>query len=207
MWNKCLPLLRAKPATQRRTDAGFTLLETTVAMLVLMIGLLGLASALAFSLKVTNSGRNVTNSKLLIVSVLEQMETLRNTRQLNFCQFNNAGSADLANCPAIPGMPPFSGFASGFQPVTTNPGPDGIFGTGDDLLDAGRDNVYGTADDFTNPALGIPGFTRQILITNLSPTLKRIEVTLQSSGGGPGGLSNIVGVSYLNDNAHSNFTP
>jgi hypothetical protein len=176
-------------------------------MLVLMIGLLGLASALAFSLKVSNRGRNVTNSKLLVVSVMEQMETLRNTKQLNFCQISNTGATDLANCLPNPGTPAFGGFATGFQPVALNPGPDGILGTGDDLLDAGRDGVYGTADDFTNPALGLTGFSRQIIITNLSPTLKRIEVTLKSAGAGPGGAADLVGVSYLNDNAHSNFTP
>jgi type II secretory pathway pseudopilin PulG len=183
-------------------DAGFTLLETTVAMLVLMVGLLGLASALSFSLTVTNRGRNVTNSKLLISSVLEQMETLRNTKQLTFGQISNTGAVDNRGATQN-----FAGFPTASQPVTLNPGPDGIFGTGDDLLDAGNDGVYGTGDDFTNPALGVTGYQRQIEITNLSSTLKRIQVTLQSSGGGAGGVRTLIGVCYLNDNAHSNFTP
>lgn len=190
-----------------KAAAGFTLLETIVAMLVLMIGLLGLASALSFSLAVSNRGRNVTNTKLLIVSVLEQMETLRNTKQLPFCQIANAGSTGLSGCTTNPGAPIFNGFPTGFQSVSSNPGPDGIYGTGDDMLDAGPDNNYGTADDFTNPALAVRGYTREIQITNLSPTLKRIQVTLNITGGSNSDIRSLVGVSYLNDNALNNFTP
>lgn len=200
MWNKRAP--RPGPGTAGRADAGFTVIEVTIAMLVLMIGLLGLASALSFSLTVTNRGRNVTNSKLLVVSVLEQMETLRNTKQLTFGQISNVGAVDNTGATRN-----FAGFSTNFQPVSINPGPDGVYGTDDDLLDAGPDGIYGTADDFTNPALARTGYTRQILITNLSPTLKRIQVTLHLSVGGVVGGSDLVGVSYLNDNAHSNFVP
>lgn len=184
-----------------RTGAGFTLLETIVAMLILMIGLLGLASALSFSLAVSNRGRNVTNTKLLIASVLEQMETLRNTKQLTFCQIANASPNGL-NCPTDPGAPVFNGFPTGPQDVSINPGPDGIYGTGDDLLDTTGNGSY-----FTNPALAVKGYTREIEITNLSPTLKRIKVKLNITGGSNSDIRSLVGISYLNDNAMSNFTP
>ncbi len=185
-----------------RTRAdGFTLMETVVAMLVLMIGLLGLATAVSFSLTVSNRGRSVTNTKLLISAVLEQMEMLRNTRQLTFGQISNTGAVDNTGA-----AQDFNGFPSTFEPVSTNPGPDGIYGTSDDMLDAGNDRVYGTADDYVNPGLARPGYTRQILITALSPTLKRIQVTLRAPGSA-GDIKSLVSVSYLNDNAHSNFTP
>jgi len=187
---------------QDAAAAGFTLLETIIAMLVLMIGMLGLASAISMSLMVSNRGRTVTNSKLLIVSALEQMEMLRNTGQLTYAQIANAGDPALLNPPD--GAMPFNGFPNTFLRVSANPGPDGIAGTNDDLLDAGPDRVYGTLDDFTNPALARAGYERQILITNLSATLKRIEVTLRYPGS-TGQVETLQGVSYLNDDDNSNF--
>lgn len=206
MWSNTSPDGTAWPRSpevgrQPGGNAGFTLIETIVGMLVLMIGMLGLATVLSFSLMVSNSGRAVTNSKLLLVSVLEQMETLRNTRQLTFGQVANTGGVDNTGA-----AQDFNGFPTTFQPVSRNPGPDGIFGTSDDLLDAGADGNYGTSDDFTNPSLALNGFTRQITITNFpSGTLKRIEVTLKFPGAN--GPQTRQAVSYLNDNARSNFTP
>jgi prepilin-type N-terminal cleavage/methylation domain-containing protein len=186
-------------SVQRRAQQGFSLLEMLIAMSILTTGLLAVASTIGYALLVSNSGRGITNTKLLIVSVLEQMETLRNTETLTFGQIAN--EADVDNTGADWN---FVGFPNTFLPVSINPGPDGIFGTNDDLLDPGPDSVYGTADDFINAALARNGVTRQILITSLSPQLKRIQITLRYSPNG-GESRDLVGVSYLNDNAHSNY--
>lgn len=63
-------------------------------MLILTVGLLGLAASIGYAVTVSNKGRNLTNTKLLVVSLLEQMETLRNTEQLTFGQIANQGSVD-----------------------------------------------------------------------------------------------------------------
>ena len=178
------------------------MMEMTVALLILMIGLLGLASAIGYGLSVSNRGRNVTNTKLLIVSILEQMENLRNTKELSFGQIANTGK-DVDNAGATHD---FDGFPTGFQPVSINPGPDGIYGTTDDLVDAGPDNNYGTADDFENPALARPGYERQIEISTLSADLKKIVVTLKYPGG-HGETQTMEATSYLNNDARSNFHP
>jgi type II secretory pathway pseudopilin PulG len=183
------------------SEDGFTLLEMVVAMIVMMVGLLALAQTIGFALVMSNEGRNVTNTKLLVVGVLEQMETLRNTKQLTFGQIANSGSVDNSGATQS-----FAGFPNDFRPVSSNPGPDGIFGTTDDLIDAGSDGVYSTRDDFTNPALARPNYTRQILITSLSTNLKKVQVTLKSPGAN-GKTDTTVGVSYLNNDANSNFLP
>ena len=180
----------------RHQDGGFTILEMVVAMLVLTIGLLGVASAIGYSLMASNRGRGVTNSKMIIVSTLEQMEMLRDTGQLNFQEISNTHVTGST----------FTFFPSDFRAVSTIPGPDGIFGTADDLISPGPDGYYGDSDDFTDPSLARPGVKRKIEITDLNPLLKKIKVTLQYSPNG-NEQQTLVGISYLNDDAHSNYIP
>jgi prepilin-type N-terminal cleavage/methylation domain-containing protein len=183
--------------TKRSTEGGFTLFEMIVAMLVLSIGLLGVASAISYALMASNRGRGITNSKMLVVSALEQMETLRNTGQLNFQEISNSQVSGST----------FRGFPSDFRDVSTVPGPDGVFGTADDLSTApGPDGNYGTTDDVRDMTRARPGVTRQILITELDPILKKVQVTLRYGPNG-GETKELVGISYLNDDAHSNYIP
>jgi prepilin-type N-terminal cleavage/methylation domain-containing protein len=183
-----------------KSEGGFSLLEMVVAMVILTIGLLGVASAISYALMVSNRGRGVTNSKMLIVSMLEQMETLRNTGQLHFNEISNGTVPDST----------FTGFPNTFLPVSRTPGPDGIFGTADDLKNPGPNGVYeisGPTDDFTDPTLARPGVTRRVIITTL-PTndyLKKIEVTLRYQDSGRN--RDLVCSSYLNDNEHGNYIP
>ena len=185
----------------RQSESGVTILEMVVAMLILTIGLLGLAAAIGYAVTVSNKGRNLTNSKLLVVSLLEQMETLRNTQELKYGQIANVGAVD--NTAATRN---FAGFPVGFLPLSINPGPDGIFGTSDDLVNPGPDNIYGTVDDFTDTTWSVPGYQRQIVITEFpsNPNLKRSEVTVRYPDAG-GHLRDLVGVSYLNNDTRSNF--
>ncbi len=182
---------RATDNHRRHSERGFSLLEMVVAMVILTIGLLGVASAIGYSLMVSNRGRGLTNSKMLVVSILEQMETLRNTRELSFEEISNTQVAGST----------FTGFPydpTQFRPVSTVPGRDGVFGTDDDLWGAS-----GTTDD---PALARPGVTRQIKITAFAsnPYLKRIEVTLRYTSG-DGKNRDLVGVSYLNDDTRGTY--
>ena len=185
----------------RQSESGFSLLEMVVAMVILTVGLLGVASAISYALMATNNGRSITNTKLLVVSVLEQMENLRDTGNLTFGQIANAGGVDNSGADTV-----FPGFPTGFQPISTEPGPDGVFGTDDDRIAPGPDGVYGTGDDFTDQSRQIQGVSRQIVITNLSSTLKRIEVTVKFTTS-TGATQQIQGVSYLNDDSHGNYIP
>ena len=182
---------------RRGPEAGFSMLEMVVAILILSIGLLAVASAIGYALMVSNRGRGVTNSKMLVVSMLEQMETLRDTGQLHFNEISNSQVTGST----------FTGFPNTFQPVSRTPGPDGVFGTADDLRNAGPNGTYGDSDDFTDPTLARPGFTRRVIITTL-PTndyLKKIEVTLRNTNNGK--VQELVCSSYLNDNEHGNYIP
>src|SRR5262245_51187773 len=87
----CAP---AQVIRKRNYETGVTILEMALALLMLTVGLLALAGSIGYAVTVSNKGRNITNAKLLVVSLLEQMETLRNTEQLTFGQIANAGAVD-----------------------------------------------------------------------------------------------------------------
>lgn len=177
----------------KKTQDGFSLLEAVVAIFILTIGLLGTAAALSYAIHYGTISRNVTAAKSIIVGQIEEIETLRNSRRLDFKQIANVGGVDNTDATAT-----FNGFSTGFKALSLNPGPDGVNGTDDDLLDPGGDGVFGTGDDFTNPALVRSGYMKQITITNLSISMKKIEIKVRYFGEG-GRVGEIAGVCYLND--------
>lgn len=181
--------------TSSKSEAGFTLIEAVIAIFVITIGLIGTAAAITYALEFGAISRNVTSAKSVIVATIEEVETLRNARRLNFRQVANVGAVNNINSENL-----FDGFSTGFKPVALSPGEDGVNGTDDDLIDAGVDGVFGTADDFVNAALIRSGYERQITIRNLSSTLKEIEIKVQYVGRA-GKVGEITGVCYLNNEA------
>jgi type IV pilus modification protein PilV len=185
----------------RQAEAGFTLIETVVAMLILTFGLLAVAGAISYSINASYMSRNVTSAKMIVASILEQMQTLRNTKQLAYKQFANTGAVNNTGLTT-----PFNGFSTGFNKVSSSPGPDGIFGTCDDFSTAiGADNKWCTSDDTTDSTLARPGYEYRIIISEFAttPNLKKVEVTIHFPGQN-GAMHELVGVSYLNNNAGTN---
>jgi type II secretory pathway pseudopilin PulG len=179
-----------------KNDGGFTLVEAIVAIFIVTIGLIGTAAAITYALEFGSISRNVSSAKSVIISTIEEMETLRNTRQLGFGQIAAVGAVNNTDVT----KPPFSGFSTGLRPVSKQPGADGVNGTADDLFQRGADGILGTADDVEDATLIRPGYERQIEITNLSNSQKRIEITVQYVGRAAK-LGEISGVFYLNDEA------
>ena len=161
----------------RRSEAGFTMLEAVVAISVLTVGLLGVAAAIAYSAATTGRTRDITQAKQIILSTLEQVSVLRDSERLTFAQIGNAPNGN------------FTGFVSSFQQVTNDPGPDGIHGTADDVA---------TDDDPTND-----NFKRSVVVSSLNPNLKKIEVTVRYKTGPL--ESELSGVSYVNNDARPNY--
>lgn len=200
MSNKSKPdLTKSLKTNQGKSEAGFSLIEAVIAIFVLTIGLVGTAAAITYALEFSAISRNVTKAKLHIVASMEEIESLRNSNRLDFKQFANAGNVNNTGSPN-----PFSGFSTGFKEISNMPGNDGVFGTNDDLsAAAGADGIYGTADDVIDAARIRQGFSREILITNLSTSMKKIEIRVRYTGAG-GKIGEIIGVSYLNDEARVN---
>jgi hypothetical protein len=178
-----------------KRENGFSLIEAVVAIFILTVGLIGTAAALGYAIHYGTISRNVTSAKSIITSEIEEIEALRNSRRLDFKQIANVGGVDNSDAPAV-----FTGFSTGFKALSVNPGPDGVNGTDDDLRDTGPDGVFGTGDDVDNPSLVRSGYTRKITITNLTTSLKKIEIRVRYFGSG-GAVGEIAGVCYLNDEA------
>ncbi len=177
-------------------EQGFSLMEVIIAIFIVTISLLGTAAAITNALQYAALSRSVSTSKNLVVTTLENIESLRNSRRLKFKQIANVADVDNNDVDRT-----FSGFPPGFIDISTQPGPDGVVGTADDLISPGPDNVYGTADDFSNPALAVGGFSRQILITfpDINDrTIKRVEVRIRYLAA-TGTVGQLSGVAFLND--------
>lgn len=182
----------------KKSENGFTLVEVVVAILILTIGLMGTVAAITYALQFTTLSKNLSNAKLLIVTTIEEVESLRNTRRLEYKQIGNVGNVDNTDSPN-----PFGGFSSGFNPVSTSSGTDGVNGTNDDLSSAvGADGKWGTSDDTLDSSRVRGGYSRQIEITTLTTTLKKIEVKVRYPASN-GAIGEIRGVSYLNDEART----
>jgi prepilin-type N-terminal cleavage/methylation domain-containing protein len=156
------------PSTSGR--AGFTLIEALVAMMVLTVGLLGLAQSFYVGMRhmSTSSANLVAREKAR--EAVESVHTARDTRTITWDQIRNVSNGGV--------------FLDGAQSLQ-NAGDDGLVNTADDaaagietVRDPGPNGLFGDADDVLTPLVG---FTRQIQIIELSPLdpdLRELRVTI-----------------------------
>jgi type II secretory pathway pseudopilin PulG len=169
-----------QPSQPAQNEAGFSLIETLIAMGILATGLLSLAGVFVMGL-----GQLVNSSASLLArekarEAVESVHTARDTQTIAWCEIRNA-SATTSCADGSPGA-----FVDGAQPLRT-PGPDGLVNTGDDgdlevLIGPGPDNIMGTDDDVETE---LSTFTRQIQIGDIlmangqpNPNLRRLTVTV-----------------------------
>jgi len=161
----------------RRTAAqrGFTMLEVLISMVVLTIGLVSMVAMFSVALAATNTAQDDLTAKQIAQSTLESIFTARNTSQITFQQIQNVSNGGI--------------FLDNLQTIK-DPGPDGLDGTADDLVQnascpgpstclqlSGPDGVLGTADDVWVP---LNNFQRQILIQNVFLPSGALDNTLRS---------------------------
>ncbi len=158
-------------------ERGFTLLETMIAILVLSIGVLGLAALLGNGLAFLNGSQADFIAQQKAAEAVECVFTARDTQTLSWAQIQNTGSGGL--------------FLAGAQPML-DPGTDGLIGTSADsvanpstIIYPGPDGILGTADDVIIQLSDSYNMTRTITITNIvnEPSVRQLQVTINYQSG------------------------
>jgi type II secretory pathway pseudopilin PulG len=161
-----------RKSTGRRAKAqqGMALVETLIAIVVLMIGLLAVLATFAMAIGNTNTVQLDSVARQKTTEAMESIFTARQTSQITFDKIQNVGTGT--------GI-----FTAGVTPMT-DPGPDGLDGTADDVA-AAPIRLPGSSGVITNTTadvlVNLGNFTRQIQIANLpgNPNVRQITVTVR----------------------------
>jgi prepilin-type N-terminal cleavage/methylation domain-containing protein len=151
------------------TEAGFSLVEVLVAIVLLTIGALAVSGAVSHSARQLAGSQDQLLASQRAAEAAETVFKARDTRVLAWDQIRNVVGAGADN-----GI-----FLDGPQQVR-EPGADGLVNTADDgpimaVVKPGPDNILGTADDERVPLFG---FTREVEIRQLGPSLRRLRVII-----------------------------
>ncbi len=166
-------LASEKPRSEKQ--AGFTLIEVMISMVVLTVGLVSLLGVMGIAMAATQSSEQLAVSKQLANEAMEGILTARESSNLSWSQIQNTGAGGV--------------FLTGMNPVY-NSGLDGIIDTADDAASGyqtlrlpGPDGIYNTADDVLLP---LSNYQRQIVIQNATDDngvqlgdLRSVTITVQ----------------------------
>jgi type II secretory pathway pseudopilin PulG len=165
---------------KKSRQSGFTLLEAVISMAVVTVGLIGILASFAAALGSTSMVQSDTIARQKATEALESIYTARQTSQLSFDKIQNVSSGG-------PGI-----FVAAMQPLT-DPGPDGLDGTLDDVP-AAPITVPGytgsqTGSTPSSQQISLSNFQRQITITNVNnadgtvnANLRQVTITVQYPG-------------------------
>jgi prepilin-type N-terminal cleavage/methylation domain-containing protein len=157
---------------------GFTLLETMIALLVLGVGILGLAAMLGDSLSYMRGSQDDFIAQQKAEEAAEAIFTAKYTNGITWAQVSNNSGGNPAGL-----------FLVGPQPILQPGALDGLVGTVADagsppefILTPGPDGKLGTADDVQLP---LTEFTRTITIANIAgdPNLRTIQIVVNYNTG------------------------
>lgn len=158
-----------KGTNRRSAVAGFTLMETMIALVVLAVGVLALAAMLGDGLAYMAMSQDEYIAEQKASEAVESVYTARDVGQTTWTNINNVSNGGI--------------FTDGPTQLC-DPGVDGIEGTADDncaipdsIWTPGPDGKLGTADDIKVP---LGGFTRTILIQPVAgrADLRQITVSI-----------------------------
>jgi len=174
--------IRQQTQNQLKQD-GFSYIEVMIALIILMIGILGLTSALSANLIRSYEAEKKIVAKQSALSAIESIISARDIRRPGAV----AGWDTVGNVGAnvVDGIPRGI-FLTNFCPIREDLGWDGVAGTADDAC-AGTGACNGGQASNTSPV--IQGFQRKIVITDIpdpdrpSPpnaiARRRIDVTIR----------------------------
>jgi len=160
-----------------RSESGFSLIESLVALGVFSVGMLAVAMGfLQGAMQLKGSELDVV-AREKAAEAIESVFTARDTRTIRWAQIRNIEGASGTDGGV---------FRDGVRPLS-RPGNDGLINTADDsetveeLVKPGVDGLLGTADDERQP---LTAFTREVVIRDVSLTLRELRVIIRYNVGG-----------------------
>ncbi len=172
-------------------DAGFTLMEVLVSMMLISVGAMALAGAVALGARRLTGSQDQLLASQRAAEAAETVFKARDNRVLTWAQIRNvAGSSGTDG-----GV-----FLDGPREVRAS-GADGLANTADDgalveVIKPGPDGLLPTADDERTPLFG---FTREIEIRDLGPSLRQLRVIVRYRT--PSGQAQYILTTYLSQYA------
>jgi prepilin-type N-terminal cleavage/methylation domain-containing protein len=157
-------------------DDGFTLIEVFAAMMLVVIGLMALAGAVAVGTRRLTGSQDQLIAAQRAAEAVESVFKARDNRTLTWAQIENVIAGGGGGI-----------FLDGPRDMR-EPGADGIMNTADDgaiqeIIRPGPDGLLGTMDDERIP---LTNFTREIEIREIRPNLRQLRVIVRyRTVGGP----------------------
>lgn len=147
---------------QHDEERGFSYIEVMIALVILMVGVLQMASALSANLLRSYETEKRIVAKQVALSTIESIISARDMARSGaiegWDQVGNVGNNPVDGSPR--GI-----FLNGWCPIREDLGWDGVAGTADDACPA---NSICDADGPPNTSAVINGFERQIIITDIN---------------------------------------
>jgi type II secretory pathway pseudopilin PulG len=181
---------RLKAGARNQEEAGFSMIEVMLSILILTVGLVSLLGVFGLAMASTQTTQQDMIAKQLANEAYESIVTARNTSQIDWDEIQNTtGTQYCTDLPSPCGIFVGSAGTPQYQPIY-NAGADGIYGTADDvaageetLREPGPDGTYGDADDVQIP---LTSFQRAIQIApvldasgNIEPSLRSVTITVE----------------------------
>lgn len=146
---------------KKTKESGFSLIETIIALIILMVGILSTISALSFSIFYVQESEKNTYAREYARSALETIFSIRDLQL-----FDSEGTNITYNWDTLVVKTTTNSgiFTADWTPIRESPGNDGIYGTADDTCAATGNCVVGAT---TNSSAVVDGYQRKIEITDI----------------------------------------
>ena len=146
-----------------RFEKGFSYIEVMIALVILMVGVLQMASALSANLLRSYETEKRIISKQMALSTIESIISARDIARTGAIEgwdsIGNVGTNPVNGSPQ--GI-----FLNGWCPIREDLGWDGVAGTADDACP--ETSICDTADSPPNTSAVVPGYQRQVIITDVA---------------------------------------
>lgn len=155
---------------ESQEEAGFSYIETMIAIIVLTVGILGSLSALSYGVMSVSESEKRTKAKEIAGSTMETIFAVRDMVEDGaITSWEKIG----VTAGAGPGI-----FLDGWTTIRENPGQDGIYGTADDACAPTGNCVVGA---YINTSDVVRNFQRKVEIVDIveNSVVKKRRLTVR----------------------------